>query len=550
MGYAHDYADAIMHRGRVPMEPADFVPDWADRPRKGKYYPGAESFPLPRTATSPSDASAAAGCLPGQQPPATGQFSLPLLAGMLRDSYGLVGPAARRPGQHRPGGAAALHPGELVPRHRLRRRPLPGQRLLGRRSRRPAHPRGLPLRHHRHAMQRLLTGDVTGRGAGGARAGRQEGRGHRPVPGPRHQVLAERLQVQQLLLPRRQHGRRPLLQTLADLGARARAAARARAVVRRAAAGPAARRLRGGGGRLRRRPAALGERDPAPGESGSDVRKAPADRPAQPGEAPSAARVAHARRRTLPQGPEFEILESVRAATAEHAEPGRNPARSPPPGPCPCPTPATASAAAAPRGAADPAPGPAGPPQQLRPVRRHTPRRRRPTGHRAGRCRGRDAGDRRGTARPGAGWPSCTSSSTTSRASPPGAYEYDPEAARPASRRGRPARARSSSATTSWPTTTWNRPARCSCPPSARTPCWTRWATAATGWSTPRSGAVAQTFYTAAAALGLGCGRGARLRQRLLHRGARPGATGETPLLIMLLGHERPAPADFRYEIA
>ena len=47
MGYARDYADAIKHRARVPMEPADFVPDWADRPRKGKHYPGTESFPLP-----------------------------------------------------------------------------------------------------------------------------------------------------------------------------------------------------------------------------------------------------------------------------------------------------------------------------------------------------------------------------------------------------------------------------------------------------------------------------------------------------------------------
>ncbi|SCD38844.1 hypothetical protein GA0115249_102947 [Streptomyces sp. PpalLS-921] len=47
MGYAHEYADAVLHRGRVPMEPADFVPDWADGPRKGKFYPGVESYALP-----------------------------------------------------------------------------------------------------------------------------------------------------------------------------------------------------------------------------------------------------------------------------------------------------------------------------------------------------------------------------------------------------------------------------------------------------------------------------------------------------------------------
>lgn len=77
MGYAHDYASAIMYRGRVPMEPVDFVPDWADRPRKAKYYPGAETLPLPDPAA-------------GGPRPAPG-FTLPLLSGMLQDSYGLTG---------------------------------------------------------------------------------------------------------------------------------------------------------------------------------------------------------------------------------------------------------------------------------------------------------------------------------------------------------------------------------------------------------------------------------------------------------------------------
>ncbi|MFD9338927.1 nitroreductase family protein [Streptomyces sp. NPDC060028] len=82
MGYAHDYADAIMHRGRVPMEPADFVPDWADRPRKAKFYPGAETLPLPLCPPEPDPAS-------GDGP--AGGFTLPLLSGMLQDSYGLTG---------------------------------------------------------------------------------------------------------------------------------------------------------------------------------------------------------------------------------------------------------------------------------------------------------------------------------------------------------------------------------------------------------------------------------------------------------------------------
>ncbi|MEV6576021.1 SagB family peptide dehydrogenase [Streptomyces sp. NPDC051577] len=75
MGFAHDYAEAIMHRGRVPMEPVDFVPDWADRPRDAKFYPGAETLPLPE----PEPGSGG------------GAFTLPLLSGMLRDSYGLTG---------------------------------------------------------------------------------------------------------------------------------------------------------------------------------------------------------------------------------------------------------------------------------------------------------------------------------------------------------------------------------------------------------------------------------------------------------------------------
>ncbi|MFE4643497.1 nitroreductase, partial [Streptomyces sp. NPDC056730] len=90
MGYAHDYAAAIMQRGRIPMEPADFVPDWADRPRKAKFYPGVESFPLPDT-DFPEWATVAAGCRPAEPGHAQRPFTLGSLSGMLRDSYGLTG---------------------------------------------------------------------------------------------------------------------------------------------------------------------------------------------------------------------------------------------------------------------------------------------------------------------------------------------------------------------------------------------------------------------------------------------------------------------------
>ena len=94
MGYAHEYADAIMHRGRVPMDPADFVPNWQDGPRKAKFYPGADSFPLP-DAPYPADATLDRGLYaeggPGEQDAGGGEFDLVALSGMLRDSYGLTG---------------------------------------------------------------------------------------------------------------------------------------------------------------------------------------------------------------------------------------------------------------------------------------------------------------------------------------------------------------------------------------------------------------------------------------------------------------------------
>ncbi|MDV5143416.1 nitroreductase family protein [Streptomyces sp. SBC-4] len=91
MGYAHEYADAVLYRGRVPMEPADFVPDWPDGPRRGKFYPGVESYALP-DGDDLADAPAWAGLLPRSAHKAPGGgFTLPLLSAMLKDSYGLTG---------------------------------------------------------------------------------------------------------------------------------------------------------------------------------------------------------------------------------------------------------------------------------------------------------------------------------------------------------------------------------------------------------------------------------------------------------------------------
>jgi SagB-type dehydrogenase family enzyme len=71
------------------MEPVDWVPDWADRPRKGKHFPDAETFPLPHATQAPPPGATVERGLYG--PRGGGEFTLPLLAGMLQDSYGLTG---------------------------------------------------------------------------------------------------------------------------------------------------------------------------------------------------------------------------------------------------------------------------------------------------------------------------------------------------------------------------------------------------------------------------------------------------------------------------
>ncbi|MEU7040602.1 SagB family peptide dehydrogenase [Streptomyces varsoviensis] len=87
MGTAHDYLSAVMRRSRVGMPPIGYVPNWADKPRLGKYYPDAQTFPLPQ-GDDPEAATFDLGLLPPPADPAP--FDLTALGGMLRDSYGLL----------------------------------------------------------------------------------------------------------------------------------------------------------------------------------------------------------------------------------------------------------------------------------------------------------------------------------------------------------------------------------------------------------------------------------------------------------------------------
>lgn len=178
MGYAHDYAAAIMRRGRVPMPPADFVPDWADGPRKTKFYPGADTLPLPDAgypagatldlglADGP-DGGVSGGPAPadgpdGRAPGGTARFDLGALSGMLRDSYGLTG---RRLGVQ---ANTDLHALPDYPLANWSRGTASGGGLYPAAVYWVSGPSGpVPPGVHyyatrRHAMQRLLTGDVTG----------------------------------------------------------------------------------------------------------------------------------------------------------------------------------------------------------------------------------------------------------------------------------------------------------------------------------------------------------------------------------------------------
>lgn len=84
------YAEAVFRRGREPMEPVGFSPDWADQPSRYKTYLGVQRFPLP-AGTDLSRAPASQVLLgrdgPGEED--TG-WTFASLATLLRMSYGLL----------------------------------------------------------------------------------------------------------------------------------------------------------------------------------------------------------------------------------------------------------------------------------------------------------------------------------------------------------------------------------------------------------------------------------------------------------------------------
>lgn len=62
-------------------------------------------------------------------------------------------------------------------------------------------------------------------------------------------------------------------------------------------------------------------------------------------------------------------------------------------------------------------------------------------------------------------------------------------------------------------------------------------------------GAIAQAVYTAASAAGTGCGVALGFDCVSYAEEFGVAGRGEVPLLIMMIGEERPRPADYRYDI-
>ncbi|GAA2055071.1 hypothetical protein GCM10009757_31530 [Streptomyces cheonanensis] len=542
MGYAQTYADAIMARGRVPMEPVDFVPDWSDGPRKTKFYPGTGTVPLPADDGGvPADATVAHGLFGGGTEAAPGRFDLAALSGLLRDSYGLTG---RRLGVQANTDLSAL---PNYPMANWSRGTASGGGLY------PvavywasgAAGPGLPGLHYysarHHGMRRLLTGDVTGeiRAALGAEA---------PGAAATDQYLVLGIKYWQNAFKYNSFSFHAVSMDLGALLGTWRLWARARGLEIEPA-------LWFDEARLQRllgvEPEAEGVFAVVPLAWAGEPRAA-AGRAA--GRAAEAAPVAVRRtdaersRRVLT----FDALRAMQRATAAGAT------DRPAPGAL---APAAAHPPARRPAAAQDLPEPA--PLTMN-VRRALRARRSSFGRFAAHRRlsaaqltaalaaahaGAELGGDSGAAGGGARLATLYAFVNHVDGVEPGAYAYDPE------RRA----LRLVSAGAPGPFLQKNyflsnynlEQAGVVLVPTVRTRAVLE-AVGDRGYRLVNAtvGAIAQATYTAAAALGIGCGVALGFDNLSYREELDLEGTDEAPLLIMLLGHERPAPADFRYEIA
>ncbi|MET9551447.1 nitroreductase family protein [Streptomyces sp. NPDC006645] len=545
MGYAHDYAAAIMQRGRVPMPPVDYVPNWSDGPRKAKYYPGVDSLPLP-VAGYPADASLDRA-FGGAGVTAEGGFDLTSLSGMLLDSYGLTG---RRLGVQANTDLSAL---PFYPLANWSRGSASGGGLYPVSVYWVSGPGGpvTPGVHYystrHHTMQRLLTGDVSGEV--------REALGGYGADTDQYLVLGIKYWQNSF-----KYNSFSFHAVSMDLGAAVQTW-RMWAGARGLSVEPA---MWFDEARLQKLLGVRGEEEGvfavvplkwagAQAGSGSGA-GAGAGSPAGPG--PGNVSVRH---RDIERSREvftFDALLRMQAATSEHA------AERPAPGalaPAAAP-PANPDLPRAPLPAALPMPG------DVRTVLR---RRRssfgrfdasRPvTGEQlaaclAAACAGARLGGDTGTGTgPGAGdgvrLAKLYAFVNHVEGLEPGAYEYDPDAHElRLVKAGRPGEFLQRNYFLS----NYNlEQAGAVLVPTVRTSAVLD-AVGDRGYRLVNAtiGAVAQSAYTACSALDLGCGVALGFDNVSYIEELGLDATGEAPLLIMMIGNERPAPADFRYEIA
>ncbi|MGW3493809.1 SagB family peptide dehydrogenase [Streptomyces sp. NPDC001020] len=84
-----DYVESVFRRGREPMEPVGFSPDWEDQPSRHKTYLGVRRFPLPPGIGLPL--ADTAEVLFGEPAAGHGQpWTTDSLAALLRLSYGVL----------------------------------------------------------------------------------------------------------------------------------------------------------------------------------------------------------------------------------------------------------------------------------------------------------------------------------------------------------------------------------------------------------------------------------------------------------------------------
>jgi SagB-type dehydrogenase family enzyme len=173
------YLESVFRRGREPMEPVGFSPDWADQPSRHKTYLGVRRFPLPRG--DGLELAGAGEVLFGAGPEDRGPaWTGESLAALLRLSYGVLD-RRLRVSWNQDSEVRALYPEALWGRGTASgggMYPLEVYWVAG-----PDGPLGPGVYHYstaHHAFERLLSGDLSGEvraacAGGGPGAGTADG---------------------------------------------------------------------------------------------------------------------------------------------------------------------------------------------------------------------------------------------------------------------------------------------------------------------------------------------------------------------------------------